>query len=246
MQAMDTRKVAASRAKAAEAPTAATRMPPNAGPAMRRARGRTNWSRALAWSSSSAGTRSGTTASKAGPKKPVAAPYTAAQASSGQSGVAAAERRGGQPEQGGAAHQVAGEQHAAARQSVGDQSADQQQRELRRGEGDADGRHRRRRARDVVDVPGEGDEQDAVAEQRDAHAGPQQGEVPVTQDPRRPQPRGARGHRGTSDGRAQQFTLGEQGQRGVEFVDLRVGVGGGDLDAEADGGCGAPGGRRRG
>ena len=85
-QAIETRNVAASRAKAAEAPTAATSIPPNAGPAIRSARGLTTWSTAFAWSSSPGGTRSGTTESNAGPKKPVAAPYTVTQTNNGHVG----------------------------------------------------------------------------------------------------------------------------------------------------------------
>ena len=52
-----------------------------AGPVIRRASGRATWSMALACTSSPAGTRSGTRASNAGPKKAVAAPYTATRGS---------------------------------------------------------------------------------------------------------------------------------------------------------------------
>ena len=73
-QAMETRKVQLSTRKATPVPPAAMRRPPRAGPVIRRANGRASWSTALAWGSWSSGTSSGTTASKAGPKKADAAP----------------------------------------------------------------------------------------------------------------------------------------------------------------------------
>jgi hypothetical protein len=65
---------AASTANAPPAPIQATRTPPSAGPARRSAIGRTNWSSEFAAASSSAGTTSGTIASKAGVKKAVPMP----------------------------------------------------------------------------------------------------------------------------------------------------------------------------
>src|SRR5262245_18764326 len=52
--------------------------PPHAGPSMRNTAGRTNWSSAFACGKSSAGTRSGTNASNAGPANALPAPYSAA------------------------------------------------------------------------------------------------------------------------------------------------------------------------
>ena len=61
-------------------PKAAMIQPPAAGPARRRAIGRTNWSSELAAGRSDAGRMSGTSASKAGVKNAVPAPYTIARA----------------------------------------------------------------------------------------------------------------------------------------------------------------------
>jgi hypothetical protein len=55
-------------------PKAAIIQPPIAGPTIRKAAGRTNWSSEFACVSSASGTRSGTIASNAGPKNAVPAP----------------------------------------------------------------------------------------------------------------------------------------------------------------------------
>ena len=65
---------AASSAKAVPAPNTSMSTPPSAGPARRSAIGRTNWSSALAWARSPAGSTSGTSASKDGLKNAVPAP----------------------------------------------------------------------------------------------------------------------------------------------------------------------------
>src|SRR6478752_6063128 len=65
--------VAASRTNAVDAPKLATIRPPSAGPARRRAMGRTNWSSEFAAGRWSVETRLGTIASKAGTKKAPAA-----------------------------------------------------------------------------------------------------------------------------------------------------------------------------
>ncbi len=67
-------KVRASTAKALDVPMAAMSHPPAAGPASRRATGRTNWSSEFAAGRSDAGRRSGTTASNAGVKNAVPTP----------------------------------------------------------------------------------------------------------------------------------------------------------------------------
>ena len=70
----ETTKDAASTAKAVPAPSTSMSTPPRAGPARRSAIGRTNWSRALAWARSPAGSTSGTSASKDGLKNAVPPP----------------------------------------------------------------------------------------------------------------------------------------------------------------------------
>ena len=79
--AAETANVAALSANAQPTPTPSMRKPPAAGPASRRASGRTNWSSELACGSSEAGSTSGTIASKAGPKNAVAAPKPATSTS---------------------------------------------------------------------------------------------------------------------------------------------------------------------
>ena len=79
-QPIDTANVPASAKKAGPAlpPESAMIHPPTAGPSMRNRAGRTNWSSEFACGSSASGTRSGTTASNAGPKNALPAPYAAA------------------------------------------------------------------------------------------------------------------------------------------------------------------------
>ncbi len=72
--AADSTKDAASSAKAVPTPKAATSQPPSAGPASRKAIGRTNWSSEFACGSIDSGSRPGTIASNAGPKNAVPAP----------------------------------------------------------------------------------------------------------------------------------------------------------------------------
>ena len=80
-----------------------------------------------------------------------------------------------------AAHDVGGEHHPAAIEAVADHAAEQQEDDRRHGHRDADDGQRGRRVRERVDLPRHRDQEDAVAEQRDAHAAPQQAEVAVAQ-----------------------------------------------------------------
>lgn len=95
-----------------------------------------------------------------------------------------------------------------------------------------------------VGLPGHGDEEDAVTEQRDDEPGPKQTEVPVVQwrDQAKP-PCPARRHAETctavagsaGDRCPLHFEAGgELAQDVVELLDLVITVGGSDLDAEAD------------
>ena len=76
--AIESTNVPASIRNAVPGPHAAISHPPIAGPSMRAAAGRTNWSSEFAWFRSRLGTSCGTIASNAGPKKAVPAPNTAA------------------------------------------------------------------------------------------------------------------------------------------------------------------------
>ena len=91
--AAEKRNVALSSANTRPAPPAATRMPPSAGPAIRRTRGRMSWSSALACASRSAGTMSGTKASNAGAKKAAPVPYRAARTATCQTSRTPASAR---------------------------------------------------------------------------------------------------------------------------------------------------------
>ena len=70
----EARNDSASSVNATPVPATAIRPPPSAGPTRRSAIGRTRWSSALAWASSSAGRTSGVIASNAGPKNAPPAP----------------------------------------------------------------------------------------------------------------------------------------------------------------------------
>jgi CMP/dCMP kinase len=87
---------------------------------------------------------------------------------------------GGQHER---ADQIGRDQHAAALHAVADDPAGEQERGHAAGPRQPDQRERHRVVVDVVDLPGLGHDEDAVAEQRDGHAGPQQREVALTQGP---------------------------------------------------------------
>ena len=67
----------------------------------------------------------------------------------------------------------------AAVEPVAHGTADQQQHHLRQRHREPDHGERRRQVRDLVRLPCERDRRDAVPEQRDGHAGPQQAELPV-------------------------------------------------------------------
>ena len=78
---------------------------------------------------------------------------------------------------------------AAAVEAVADDAAEEQEGDRRHRHRDADERQRRRRVGQRVDLPRHRHEEDAVAEQRDAHPAPEQAEVAVAQ--RREQPHAA-------------------------------------------------------
>jgi len=66
-------------------------------------------------------------------------------------------------------------------EAVADHPADEQERRHREGPRDADQRKRRRRVGDLVHLPRDGDDVDAVAEERHGRAGPEQRKVPDRQ-----------------------------------------------------------------
>ena len=77
------------------------------------------------------------------------------------------------------AERVRGDHHPAPVEPVADHTADQQEDDLRQRHRDADDRERGRDVRELVDLPRERHEEDAVADQRRGHPGPQQPEVPM-------------------------------------------------------------------
>ena len=125
--AIDTTKVSASIRKAGPGfpPQTPISHPPIAGPIMRAAAGRMNWSREFAWFRSAPGTSCGTIASKAGPKNAVPAPNAAATIMTCQSSQGAGDRQ--QPE-GGHAHgadRVGRDHHPPPVEPVAHHTADQ-------------------------------------------------------------------------------------------------------------------------
>src|ERR671925_403645 len=74
---------------------------------------------------------------------------------------------------------VCGEHNLPRVEPVGDDPAGKEERDRRNGHPDADDRERRRRVPQDVRLPGDRDEEDAVAEERDRHARPEQTEVTV-------------------------------------------------------------------
>ena len=79
------------------------------------------------------------------------------------------------------ADDVGGDHHAAAVEAVADHAAQEQEGDGRHRHRDPDERQRRGRVGQRVDLPRHRDEEDAVAEQRDAHPAPQQAEVAMAQ-----------------------------------------------------------------
>ena len=163
---------------------AATTSPPTAGPEQRartpggRA-GRASWP-ATRWCGA---TISGTSAPKAGPKKASPAPVEHGERDEVPDLEHAGERQHARHDQHRRAHEVGGDQHPAALHAVADDPAREQERDHAARPRQADERQRDRVVVDVVDLPRLGHDEDAVAEQRDGHAGPQQREVALAQGP---------------------------------------------------------------
>jgi hypothetical protein len=78
-------------------------------------------------------------------------------------------------------HQVGGDHDSATLDAIGDDPAEQDEDAKRQGPGQTDDREGRGRVREVVDLPGERDEIDPVADERDGHARPEESEVPDPQ-----------------------------------------------------------------
>ena len=179
--AAETANVAALSANAQPTPTPAIRKPPSAGPASRSASGRTNWSSELACGSSEAGSTSGTIASNAGPKNAVAAPKTATSTSMCHSSSApVSDSTAIAPIASPRATSAASIRRRRSKRSLRT-PPEQQEGDRRDGHRDADQRERGRRVGERVDLPRQRDDEDAVAEERDAHPAPQEPEVPQAQ-----------------------------------------------------------------
>ena len=170
--------MAASRANAPHGCSVATARPPRAGPASWMAAGRTNWSMALAWVSSSSGTSWGTRASNAGEANAVATPITAPTRQSSHRWASPEASTRASPATATPLATSAQNSNARRGTAVRDGPAHEQQRHLGSDGGHADVGKRGRPVGNDVGLPGHGHEEDAVPEQRNGHAGPQQAEVP--------------------------------------------------------------------
>jgi hypothetical protein len=93
----------------------------------------------------------------------------------------AGEREDADDRDGKSAHEVGGDHDPAALDAIRHDSAEQNEEGKRKRPGQADDRERRGRVGEVVDLPGEGDEVDPVADERDGHACPEEGEIPDPQ-----------------------------------------------------------------
>jgi hypothetical protein len=71
-------------------------------------------------------------------------------------------------------------------ETVGQDAAREEQHHLRQAPRDADGGERRRRVRQVVCLPRDRDDVDAVPHERDGHSGPEKSEVPNAERPEDP------------------------------------------------------------
>jgi hypothetical protein len=84
---------------------------------------------------------------------------------------------------------VRDDHHAPAVEAIADDAADEQEHHHRTSPREPDQRDLARAARQLVRLPGERDEEEAVAEQRDRHPGPEQPEVPDRKGPQHADPR---------------------------------------------------------
>jgi hypothetical protein len=123
-----------------------------------------------------------------------------------------ASRDGEEPEDGEdqAPDQVGGEHDPAPVHLVAAGPAEQQEQHLRGGDGHADQAERAGVVGEPVDLPGEGDEEDAVAEEGDGHAAHEQGEVAQPQGRAQADPGPLPGGCG---GRGQRCADGQRGLR---------------------------------
>ena len=167
---------------AVPAPTTATSRPPSAGPISRLHRWRANCSNALAWTSCSLAQHVGDRARRAPARRRPrrwrrrarARPCARSRAMSVIASTPITVSADG-------AHEVGGDHHAAAVHAIGHHAARQQEERQADRPGQTDDRERRGRVGDRVGLPGDRDEIDAVADQRDREARPQQGEVTVAE-----------------------------------------------------------------
>ena len=175
-------KLAASRAKDPDGRRRATATPPRAGPASWRAKGRANCSMALAWTSSAPGTSWGTRASNDGRGEGGGgADHGPGQAELVEVGRAPGhQERPGRPPPGRARRRPRTARCAGRSRS---ETAPPTSRNdhLGSGRGHAHVGQRRRVVGNGVRLPGHGDDENAVAQERDGHARPQEPEVPPAQ-----------------------------------------------------------------
>jgi hypothetical protein len=78
----------------------------------------------------------------------------------------------------GTAHEVGGDDDLLALEAIGGDAAQQHKHEDRPGLERTDDAHRRRRIRELVHLPRERDDHDAIADVRDRASGPVESEVP--------------------------------------------------------------------
>ena len=174
----ETRNVPASSMNACPGPIVATIKPPSAGPTRRNAKGLMNWSSELAWSRRCRGTISGTIDVNAGPKNASPVPNTAARTIRCHSSIAPVSEKECRSSRRRPQTMSAAIMIPAPLEPVGDHAADQDEDADRKRPGHADQRERRRRVRELVNLPRERYDVDAVAGEGHGRAGPEQREVP--------------------------------------------------------------------
>ena len=177
----DAPKLTASSANTAAAPNAPTRTPPSAGPTMRRAIGRISWSSALACASWCSGHQVGDDRVERRREERLARAVDGDE----DRDVPDLEEPGGAERRergGGEQPRAVRRQHQAPSvEAIAQGAADEQEDDRRHGHRDADHAHRGRGVAQLVDLPGQRHDEGAVAEERDAHPGPQQPEVAMAQ-----------------------------------------------------------------
>src|SRR5918994_6952309 len=175
----DTPNVAASTTSASPTPSTAIRKPPSAGPAKRSPTGSISSFTAFACRSWSRGTTSGTTAENAGWKSACPTPVDHHQRDHLLELGRLRQGQGRDRRDGDEAHQVGGDHQPPALEAVAQHPRDQQRGDHRKRPGEAQQAERRRLVRDVEDEPRDRDQIDAVADQRNGLAEPEQPEVAV-------------------------------------------------------------------